>query len=288
MKKVICSIVFLMSVSLVAFSQNDGKRAPKGNKRDFAKELNLSAEQKTKVKELNDTYKVKMDELKKNTSITKEECRKQMRELADQKKAEMKNILTEDQFAKMEARKDRRGDMKRTPKHGGAKFHNPRMMRGDSCVFGMPYGQMQCFKNLDLTDDQKAKIKDLNAKYAKKTKELRDDRRKEFENVLTADQKVKWEQFRKDRPKFDRKRVDCPLANGMNKGCCAIGKIELPQDVKAKLDALDENFKKEKQTIRNTRITVEMQDKRIEELRKKYREEKRELLKDVCPLNSKK
>lgn len=189
MKKIIYSIVFFMSVSVTAFSQNGGKMQHRESK-DFGKELNLSDEQKAKVKELNDTYKVKVDELRKKSSLSKDERRKQMRDLSDQKHNDMKQILT-------------------------------------------------------------------------------------------ADQKAKLAEVRKDKPNRPNKMMQHRPPMQGQKTCCKAGKQELPQEVKLKLEELEANFVKERQTIRNTRIAPAMQDKKIEDLRKKYKEDKRAILKEA-------
>lgn len=272
MKKIICSIVFFMSVSAVAFSQNGGKVQHKERK-DFAKELNLSDEQKTKVKELNGKYKVKVDELRKNSSLSKDDRRKQMRDLSDQKHNDMKQILTADQIAKLDARKDQRQD-RQFKNRDGRHHRQPMMHRGDSC-------KMDCMKDLNLTEDQKVKIKALNDDFGKKSKALREERRTEFESILTTDQKAKLAEVRKDRPNRPNKMMQHrpPMMN--QKSCCTAAKQELPQEVKLKLEELETNFVKERQTIRTTRITVAMQDKKIDELRTKYREDRRAILKEA-------
>lgn len=270
MKKIIYSIVFFMSVSVTAFSQNGGKMQHRESK-DFGKELNLSDEQKAKVKELNDTYKVKVDELRKKSSLSKDERRKQMRDLSDQKHNDMKQILTADQIAKLDSRKDRRQDIrKQAPRGKKQNLRQPMMHRGDSFL-----------KGLNLTDDQKAKVKALNEEYAKKSKALRDERRSQFESILTADQKAKLAEVRKDKPNRPNKMMQHRPPMQGQKTCCKAGKQELPQEVKLKLEELEANFVKERQTIRNTRIAPAMQDKKIEDLRKKYKEDKRAILKEV-------
>lgn len=272
MKKIICSIVFFMSVSAVSFSQNGGKMQYKERK-DFAKELNLSDEQKTKVKELNDTYKVKIDELRKNSSLSKDERRKQMRDLSDQKHNDMKKILTADQIAKLDARKDQRQD-RQFKNRDGRHHRQPMMQRGDSC-------RMNCMKDLNLTEDQQAKMKALKDKYADKSKALREERRTEFENILTAYQKAKLAEFRKDRPNRPNRMMQHRPPMMGQKTCNVVGNKELPQDVKLKLEELEANFVKERQAIRSTRITVAMQDKKIDELRTKYREDRRAIMKEA-------
>lgn len=277
MKKVIYSIVFFMSVSIVAFSQNGGKMQQKERK-DFAKELNLSDEQKTKVKELNDTYKVKVDELRKNSSLSKEERRKQMRDLSNQKHNDMKQILTADQITKLDARKDRRQDFKQGPRKGKGQNQRPPMMRrNDNC-------RMDCMKTLNLTEDQKSKMKELSQQYAEKRKALRDEQTKAFEGILTADQKAKLDSLKDTRPRMmDRRMGDRPRMQKPKDCCVMMDKKELSQEVKDKIATLKETFEKEKQTIMNTRIAPEVQRKRVEELRKKFIEDKRAILKEAFP-----
>lgn len=278
MKKVIYSIVFFMGISVATFAQNGGKIQHRDRK-DLAKELNLSDEQKIKVKELNDTYRVKMDDLKKNTSLKRDELRKQMDDLSNQKHNEMKKILNEDQIAKLEARRENRKDGRKSRNDGRHQSRPAQMKHGDKPM----KGQRHCpIAALNLTEGQQTKMKELNEKYAEKRKALRDEQHKSFEGILTADQKAKFDSLKNARPRmYNHHKGNRPHFNNQKDCCSLVGKGELSQEAKDKIQALRETFEKEKQAILKTRIAPEMQQKKIADLRKKFQEDKREIIKEA-------
>lgn len=79
------------------FSKGDGRE--KGNQ--LARELNLSADQKTKVATLNSDFKTKMDAVRNNSSLGQDEKKAQVKSIAEAHKTNLKAILTPEQAAKM-------------------------------------------------------------------------------------------------------------------------------------------------------------------------------------------
>lgn len=76
--------------------------------REFGQELNLSADQKTKVASLNQEFKTKMNGVKSNTSLSADEKKAQMKNLAEAHRNSLKTILTPEQAGKMKSmNKDR-------------------------------------------------------------------------------------------------------------------------------------------------------------------------------------
>lgn len=91
-----------------AFSQSEqqhkGQGGPGGGERepDYAKlktDLSLTDDQVTSWKALDTQYKTKFDELKKSTA-TEEEKRTKMKELRTAKEADLKKILSDEQYTK--------------------------------------------------------------------------------------------------------------------------------------------------------------------------------------------
>lgn len=94
-----------------------GDRMGKGHKghdkmmekgQEMKKELNLTAAQESKMKQVRASYKAKFDALRDNSTLTQEQKRAQMKELMEAQKEEMKGILTKEQQDKMQSlKKDR-------------------------------------------------------------------------------------------------------------------------------------------------------------------------------------
>ncbi len=78
---------------------NNGGRKEKG--RELSQELNLNADQKTKVASLNSEFKTKMDAVRNNSTLSNEEKKAQIKSIAEAHRANLKAILTPEQAAKM-------------------------------------------------------------------------------------------------------------------------------------------------------------------------------------------
>ena len=68
----------------------------------MSKELNLTDDQKTKIKPILEDMQKKMGDLRKDTSLAQEDRRAKMKEIRDGVSAKFKEILTAEQFAKWE------------------------------------------------------------------------------------------------------------------------------------------------------------------------------------------
>ncbi len=78
-----------------------GDRKEKG--REYAKELNLSADQKAKTSALNHEFKIRMDAVRNNSSLSNEEKKIQIKGLTETHKTNLKAILTPEQAEKMKS-----------------------------------------------------------------------------------------------------------------------------------------------------------------------------------------
>lgn len=95
-----------------ARGQRDGFRGNKGDRGDrgeeFAKELNLTAEQKAKMQQVRTDFRSKMEAVRNDNSLTQEQKRTQFQALAKAQQEQMKSILTKEQIEKMQSlRKER-------------------------------------------------------------------------------------------------------------------------------------------------------------------------------------
>lgn len=80
----------------------DGK-PDKQNRKERMKELDLTKEQKSKMKELRLSGKAAKDAIENNTQLSAAEKKKQSRELQKAQLAKMQTILTPEQFEKFKA-----------------------------------------------------------------------------------------------------------------------------------------------------------------------------------------
>jgi protein CpxP len=111
--------LFAGSASLLAQeSTNTPPPGMKGGRHDFAKELNLTDDQKPKFQEIMKGALDKRKALREDTSLTSEEKKAKAKEIQEDTSTQMKALLTPEQFTKwQELSKHMRGNR---PPGGGA------------------------------------------------------------------------------------------------------------------------------------------------------------------------
>ena len=161
-------------------------------------QLNLSDEQKQQVKTMNEDYRNKIKNLEKDDNITLKDYRSQKADLEKERKSKFQDILTTEQKDQIsQAKKDRSERMKMISQKRMDKMKT----------------------DLNLTDDQVAKIQDErksmidHAKAIKENSSLSDEQKKEqfmnlrktsrdnINKILTADQLKKRDELRSRRMK---------------------------------------------------------------------------------------
>ncbi len=122
MKKVAILVAFMCAFIAPTFAQNDAVAAPltnekvvgksdrRANLKQASKELNLSAEQKTKMKEIGQSFKGKMMAIKSDAALSKDQRKIQVGEVAKGHEAEIKAVLSPEQFTKWQEMKSIRRD----------------------------------------------------------------------------------------------------------------------------------------------------------------------------------
>ncbi|WP_165026599.1 hypothetical protein [Dysgonomonas sp. ZJ279] len=262
MKKVFLSLAIFLSASLTVFAgQQKGKAGNRG-KTVLPKELSLSDEQQKKVESLDADFKTQFEALRADTSITKENKRAKRQELSKQHKVQVQNVLTTEQRSRL-------SDLnKQTDKRENRKSRRNKDLaqQSDNRSDGRKRSGERFSKEMNLTAAQEVQIRALNEEFRSKSKESREQHRAAVNAILTPEQQAKMKEQGKPSREF-RKH------GGKRSG----GRRNLDAQTVAKLDSLKSNFKKEKQAIEMSRIAPEEQARRIEELRTKYREEKREI-----------
>ncbi len=165
--------------------------------------LNLTDAQKEQMKAIDDDYRGKMETLMKKEDITVKQQRDERAALAKAHKAKVESILTADQ-------KKQLADMKANAQKRGDEMAAKRLDRMKT--------------DLALTDAQVAKIKKSqdasrskmqaimqNDNLDRESKReqamaLRSDMKKTMDEVLTPEQKTKWEEMRKEHQKMEPRR----------------------------------------------------------------------------------
>ena len=86
------------------------------------KQLQLTADQKTKLKTYFEGERKKMQDMRADTSLTREQRQEKMKAVREDLNKEMKTVLTPDQFTKWEKERDKmREEMKQKANQGGKK-----------------------------------------------------------------------------------------------------------------------------------------------------------------------
>lgn len=82
------------------------------NPKEIADELNLTADQKAKAKDIRQNYKGKMELIKNDNTLSQDQKKAKFQELMKAQQEEMKSILTPEQIEKMNSMRKQRGAKK--------------------------------------------------------------------------------------------------------------------------------------------------------------------------------
>ncbi|MBK5722993.1 hypothetical protein JGH11_19165 [Dysgonomonas sp. Marseille-P4677] len=264
MKKIFLSLAIVASLSFA--SSGYAQENKKGNRGgfDFKKELNLSSGQEQKMETARSEYKAKADELKVKSDLSKEDKLAKGKELREQHMTTVKNILTPEQQAKMKELQSKRGDRPSKKIARNSERFGRNKTDGASAL-------NRGVKDLNLTDDQKQKIKELNQDFRTKSRELAKAHREELNKVYTPEQQEKLKEFRKSLSQNNK------FSHHNRRGMMP----KLDEASKEKIKALKENFEKEKKAIELSRIAPDAQKQKIVDLRQNFRKERQQIIKDA-------
>jgi Spy/CpxP family protein refolding chaperone len=158
MKKIaLCLLIASMSVVTLQAQDLDARQHKMHGGHDFgmmAEKLNLSEDQKAKMKTINEDFRTQMTELKKNDNITVKEWKSKMQTLRKDQHTKMQGLLTDEQKAQLEKMKTERKAMRDV----NAKARMEKMKI-----------------KLGLTDDQAAKMSRNHSEMAEKLKAIHDN-----------------------------------------------------------------------------------------------------------------
>ncbi len=206
MKKILFAMMVL-TISFGAIAQSDGRQGNRLGKEKIA-ELNLTNEQKEKMKAEKEILKKKLEELRGNTGMSAEDMKKNRLEIMKSHKETMKAILTPEQ-------QDQVKEMKKEMKDEGGKVRGEG--RGEGRGQKMKDNFEEIKQDLNLSADQSAKMKTLNEELKNNMQKIRDntsltqEQKKEqvkalmsshktsVDAILTAEQKTKLDAIRKEK-----------------------------------------------------------------------------------------
>lgn len=259
MKRLLLSFAILMSMSFAISMNAQETKKEARQKFPMTKELNLSADQQQKMESIHKDVGNKMKELRENSILTKEDKRSKMKDLRDFQIAEMNKILTPEQQTKM---KEIQG------KRGGKDLRRPRM--NDRVNREMKFGHQDRLKGLNLTEDQKEKIKVINEDFRTKSKDLTDKHHEALSQIYTPEQQQKLKEMRSDRSRYHKFAF-----NGRKRGYSKLDDIS-----KDKLKVLRSDFEKEKKAIELSRIAPDAQKQKIKDLRDNFIKDRHQIIKE--------
>lgn len=146
--KKIATGLFLSMVVMSAHAQSPKHGHGKQHAHKMHEELGLTKDQSSQMKAIHEKYHPQIKAIRENESLTKEVRQAQIKPLKDAKDAELKTVLTTDQYAALK-------EMKSQHKKGD---HQKALMA-----------------SLNLTESQELQMKAINEKYRPQMKAIKDD-----------------------------------------------------------------------------------------------------------------
>lgn len=198
----ILSLVALISMSLTTIASTETSQQRNG--RYYSNGLDLTTEQRAKMKDINKEYDKKFEDVR-NAKLTSNERSEKMNSLRDQKREAIDKILTADQKANSNYRSSNRrnGDYRGTDCWDGeSSGHRGWSHRGGrrgyyDCSTDGHMGRYGCYGmhgDFDLTEAQEKQIDALYDKYAKEDGSSA-KYREELLKILTSEQRKQYEEY---------------------------------------------------------------------------------------------
>lgn len=115
-----CMIGAIVTAQAQSSSERGGTPDERADKltAKMAENLNLTEEQQTVVGEINLKYANQVADFREETREQREAARATMKEIRQKQEAELKEVLTEEQRLKYEARQEKRQDHRRKKRRG--------------------------------------------------------------------------------------------------------------------------------------------------------------------------
>lgn len=220
MKKIVIGLLAL-TLTTGAFAQGNKNQKNNNNKewkqhgKDKMDDLNLSSDQQRQMKDINESFKSKMQALKQDQSLSAEARKQRRMDILNERHRQMEAILTPEQKKKWQEDKKEWKDERKEDRKEARKDHD-KSDRDQAKARPGNRGQ-NIINKLDLTPEQTARYKQLNQDHQaaienvrkntslteeqknEQIEQLRLKHRQATESLLTAEQKEKMKSFQKDR-----------------------------------------------------------------------------------------
>lgn len=181
-------LMMLTSISAQEKTNNNKKQINDEYKQDLKKELDLTEDQKSKMKSIHEKYKVEMNQLKTNDHITRGEFKKQMSSLNESRKTEIDAVLTAEQKNKMkELKVKQQEEMKLKSEERFEKMSN-KLELDEKQKATLKEQQLKTQAQIKAIRESKT-LTDIQKKEQIKT--LRDQQKENTKTILTDEQKQK-------------------------------------------------------------------------------------------------
>ncbi len=172
MKRILTSAFVVLFTIGAAQAQTTSKEKHKGHKQEAKMaydKLNLSADQQARMKVVKENFKKQAEELRKQDNLTVAEMKERREALQKEHKAQVEAILTADQKAQIAKM---RSERKQNGKVGnkGLKENRDTLTRAGKPMLdrSAKKGGPELGKELNLTADQQAKMKEIRKDYKSK------------------------------------------------------------------------------------------------------------------------
>lgn len=175
MKKfIVCAVLLAVAIQGIDAQESPRERQKKFQGRHHGgvyHQLHLTEEQKAKFRTLNDDFRQKMTELRKNEDVTVKEWKSRREGLKKDYRTNLQNVLTSDQKKQLENRKEQQRSIRQVDRHAAMEKTKIR---------------------LGLSDEQAARLQADRTELATRMKAVREDK------SLTDEQKrTQWKELRK-------------------------------------------------------------------------------------------
>jgi Spy/CpxP family protein refolding chaperone len=259
-KKVAIAILAVCAVSsmsiAVAAPKDTSNAEQPANVRQGMAALNLTEEQKARIKEIREITKTQVETAQNDTSLSQEAKQAKLKEIRRSSEEQIRAVLTPEQQQKL---KEMNG---KSPEQAPA-------MRGPGSMIA---------EKLTLTDDQKAKIKGIqeaakaqietvqkdtslsqDAKQAKQ-KEIRKSAEEQIHALLTP------EQLKELREMNNKASVQAPRTPELGRGIMA--ELNLTEDQKASIKSINQAARSEMEAVRSdTSLTKDAREAKLKSIR---------------------
>ncbi len=189
-----CCFIILTSITAQDKKGTERKQHIQHQKHEIKKQLNLSEEQKSKMKSIQEKYREQMKELKDNDNITRGDFKKQMSTLHKKRKAEVEAIFTVEQKNKIKEMKENK---EKKMKEKSAKHFEKMSNR-------LQLDEKQKATLLEQQRKNQEQIKSIRDDHSlsevqkrEKIKSIREKQKADTKSILTEEQKKKLEHAKK-------------------------------------------------------------------------------------------